>query len=459
MQRVISSDEEMLKFANLMMAQCDAEHDSERIANLVQKIADARHRSMYHQFNQELGDKIATLLRRIGNTFYGGDWMLPAVIAMHHSNLFGDNLNKLRSTMSYIGSASDEDAARDYITDELNVEYCNGCDEWEYGDHMHNIYDSDETRCRSCISNNYTYSSYYSSYVYYEYATEAIDEHGNFVTIHNEDDDFVYNDDDDKYYHRNYNPQPRVFGEYHSSKRNQKPIKDDWSTMKHRWLGVELEVELRDSSGDRVDKARHLNDIINAGEVGSKVFFERDGSLNNGIEIISQPMSLPMHHELWQWLNNRSAVSGLRSHNTTTCGLHVHVNRDALSQIQIARIVTFINDPNNEDLIRAIARRYAEGYCRIKEKKLDDAHFSTDRYEAVNITGSNTIEFRIFKGSMKYESVVAAIEFANSMVDFSTKFVKAEELSTSNYLSFINEDLYKETTYLRPYINNRLELA
>lgn len=459
MKRVLSSDDEMHQFVNRMMARCDRDEDSETMADLAMKITAARSGMRYGSEEWvELTPKLNMLCSYIQTRFNGSNWMLPYVVIAHMNGEFGGDLNALRRTMRRIDEAEDSDTARDYMTDNVGVEYCPGCDEYEYSDEMQTTYD-EEVRCRSCISNDYTHSSYYDSWIYYENAVEAIDEHGRNVTVSSEDSDFEYNDDEDMYYHRLYRPQPRVFGEYHSSKNKQKIIKDDWSVAKHRWLGVELEVEMRDDSADRVEKARVLNDIINEGEIGKHVFFERDGSLHNGIEIISQPMSLPKHHDLWQWLNNRTAVAGLRSHNTTTCGLHVHVNRDALSQIQVARIVTFINDPNNSDLIRAIARRYAEGYCRIKEKKLEDAGYSSDRYEAVNITGSNTIEFRIFKGSLKYESVVAAIEFANSMVDFSTKFTKAEDLSTTNFLSFINDDIYKETTYLRPYINNRLELA
>lgn len=459
MKRVLSSPDEMYAFVVRMHAVCEREDDSHKMADLTDKIAFLYEIYSSNDRTSEIFAQLSRLCEMIIHKFWGSDWMLPAVTALSRMNKFDeDNITYLRNTMRNIFDARDEDSAREFMENAHNVGYCEGCDEYEYGDHMESIGDG-EQRCRVCISNNYVYSDFYGNYIYYENAVEAVNENGLRVMVSSEDSRFEYDEDDDTYYHVSYQRTPRVMGEYHSSKRNQRIIKDDWSVAKHRWLGVELEVEIRDENLDRATKALELNGLINDGEVGKRVFFERDGSLTNGIEIISQPMSLPMHHDLWQWLNNRSAVAGLRSHMTSTCGLHVHVNRDALSQLQVARIVTFINDPSNEDLIRAIARRYAEGYCRIKQKKLEDAGQSNDRYEAVNITGSNTIEFRIFKGSMKYESVVAAIEFTNSMVDFSTKFTKAEELNTSNFLNFINDDAFKETTYLRPYIANRLELA
>jgi hypothetical protein len=112
-------------------------------------------------------------------------------------------------------------------------------------------------------------------------------------------------------------------------------------------------------------------------------------------------------------------------------------------------------------LIRAIARRYAEGYCKIKEKKIGSAHQSSDRYEAINLTSQNTIEFRIFKGSLKYESVIAALEFCHSLVEFTRPASEGDisHLTTDHYMNFISDRMHKETTVLRPYIEQRLELA
>lgn len=386
------------------------------------------------------------------------EYVLPALVIdvkLHRRFRYRD-LSEINRVMEEIGSADDCDYARDYLVEHLGLSLCEGCDQYEYDDEMQTTYE-DDVRCRNCIENNYRWSDYYEQYVYYESTREALDRNGNYVIVSEDDDDFDYDDDRDCYVHNDYvPPAPPIIGNYHSSKSRQVVIKDDWSVANHRWFGVELEVEVRDA--DRADKARHLNELINGGQIGSKVFFENDGSLNSGFEIISQPMSLPAHQDLWRWLQNNDAIRGLRSHNTTTCGLHVHVNRDGLSGIQLARMVTFINDPTNEQLIRAIARRYSEGYCKIKNKTIDNALENIDRYEALNVTNHKTVEFRIFKGSLKYDSVLSAIEFANALTMFCNRYTKAEDLSTPNFLSFINDDIIKETSTLRPYIQARLEL-
>ena len=171
-------------------------------------------------------------------------------------------------------------------------------------------------------------------------------------------------------------------------------------------------------------------------------------------------MGMDRHRDLWAWLKDKDAVRALRSHNTTTCGLHVHVSKEGLSKLQIAKIVAFVNDPDNADLIRAVARRYAEGYCRIKEKKIGQAAQSEDRYEAVNITPRKTIEFRIFKGTLKYESVMAAIQFSNALVEFCGRSTTSiRELKADKFMDFIKSDESGDTDMLVPYLENRLETA
>lgn len=371
------------------------------------------------------------------------------------------SLERLRSVFNLCDDAVDRDACREWMFNNYELMHCDDCNEIEYRNQAVDTYHNDSV-CRYCIGNNYRYSDRYDMYVHEENARSAYDEDGDDVVIDENDDNFEYNERMDMWVHHNYTPPPPpVIGSYHGSKSEHRPIKDEWSYAKHRWFGVELEVEIKDHAVDANDKARMLNELLNDGERGKRVFFERDGSLNNGFEIITQPMSLPAHRELWSWLRDRDACRHLLSHNTRTCGLHVHVNKDNLTQLQIAKIVTFVNDPANEQLIRSIARRYAEGYCKIKQKSFDSAHQSNDRYEAVNITSQKTIEFRVFKGSLKYESVLAAIEFCNALVEFAGSSITNDvtKLTTDHFIDFINNQGTEESSTLRPYINAVLQTA
>lgn len=371
------------------------------------------------------------------------------------------NHDKLRTFMSRVSYASDLEAIVALVNKTAEIRLCGDCGSWEYFTKLGTVWGGNPI-CRRCQSNRYAWSDYYAQWIHGDDFRRALDRNGDSITIHCNDEDFTYNEDRDEWHHLDYTPPPPpILGNYHSSKSSQYPIVDDWSQSRNRWFGVELEVEIHNHLADRRQKAEQIHAVINGGERGKFAFFEADGSLSNGFEIVTQPMSLPMHQQFWNWLSNKDLTQHLRSHNTGTCGLHVHTNKDDLTKLVQAKIVTFVNDPTNKDLITAVARRYAEGYCKIKNKDLANALATTDRYEAVNVTGRRTIEFRIFKGSLKYESVLAAIEFVNALVRFAKDdpHTTADALKIDNFIEYINNQAADETMTLRPYLNQRLERA
>lgn len=383
--------------------------------------------------------------------------MLELRLWLDFNNAF--DIDSVSDFMEKWEDADDADECTDYLIDRGIMVRCDDCNELELSNQTKSHWgDCDAQICRVCIEDNYRYSELYEQYVCSEFSRSALDESGRSCVIHEDDNDFYFSDDEDQYVHNDYEPGSRIIGNYHSSKNYQRVQVSQWTKLKRRYIGVELEVEI--PGGHRGEKASKLHRVINGEEFGRKVFFENDGSLSTGFEIISQPMGLDSHRELWSWLKDKSVVRGLRSHNTTTCGLHVHISRDSMSKLQVAKIVSFINDPENEALIRAVARRYAEGYCRIKTKTIGKSAQSDDRYEAVNITPRKTIEFRIFKGSLKYESVMSAIQFSNALVDFCGRAnTSIRDLKADKFLEFISSDESGDTDILVPYLNSRLELA
>jgi len=389
--------------------------------------------------------------------------MLKALSMIGH--FVSQQLTRLRRLITRIDDhANDRDEAMDWMRSELDVLLCDECGEWEYSDMLRDTYGGNDV-CRSCIDNDYAYVSRYDQYVYRDSLVSALDEDGDRTEVHCDDPNFMWHDGLDIRAHVDYEyepPEPEVIASYHSSKGRFRFQRDDWTAIHKRFLGVELEVEMADRYAETKAKAQQLNELINDGEVGSKVFFERDGSLTNGFEIISHPQSLPAHREMWTWLQDKAATKGLISHKSTSCGLHVHVNRDSLTKLQIAKMVAFVNNPDNKEFMTALARRYGElsGYCRIKQgnakvKKPE----SSDRYEAVNVTPTKTIEFRIFKGTLKYESLVAALEFVHALCEYTARCgdCSASDLGYESFLKFAETKLPKESKTLLAYVNNRLE--
>ena len=134
------------------------------------------------------------------------------------------------------------------------------------------------------------------------------------------------------------------------------------------------------------------------------------------------------------------------------------MGRQYVTQSQIYRIQSFLNDVRNESLIRAVARRYENGFSKFKPqmaKFTPHGKNTGDRYEALNVQNSETIEFRIFRGSLRYESIIAALEFVNATLTFCTSGVTAiTDFHAIGFKRFIMSDEMKpDTKFLRSYLS------
>ena len=166
---------------------------------------------------------------------------------------------------------------------------------------------------------------------------------------------------------------------------------------------------------------------------------------------------------------------GYRSHNTSTCGLHVHVNRSCMGETReeqdeiISRILFFVEKNWNELLkfsrrseysMNRWAARY--GFEKTGKEILDKAKKGNNgRYAALNLCNYSTIEFRLFRGTLKYNTFIATIELVNLIVDTAIYYTEDElqKLSWSEFVSRITEP--ELITYLKErnlYINEKVTI-
>lgn len=367
--------------------------------------------------------------------------------AHRHRNQFINNLSA--------HAQEDSDCFNELLYDNEYVT-CNDCGDWAHSDTTHVPHDHDNNVCTPCIDNSYRYSEYYEEYVYSDHARYGLDRDGDEVIFHEDDDNFSYDDDEDTWVHHDFGGRkPQLLGSYHSRARvgRQPFMHSIWTKRNDRFMGVELEVEVKDGNID--DHVETLNAKLNDGEVGKRVYFEADGSLTHGFEIITNPMGLDGHYELWSALQDRDLTRGMRSHDTSTCGLHVHVSRKNMHTMQLNKMNVFLNHPDNQELIKAVARRYDVNYARIAQKKLSNAHkYDYERRDALNITNDRTVEFRIFKGTLVHDTLLSAIEFANAVVNFTMPASSAGfHLSTQRFIDFIDSPSQRsETKHLRKHL-------
>ena len=162
------------------------------------------------------------------------------------------------------------------------------------------------------------------------------------------------NDDNDDDSGNGLSHGPFAIRSYHSVAEDMGPIVSPWTEANgQRYLGVELEVECSYTAGPgREESARRILQSVHAaaeavteGRAAGRRLLgaENDGSLTHGFELVSAPLGLDDHARLWRTVLTREHCVGMKSHQTTTCGLHVHLSRTGLTSLQIAKMVVFIN--------------------------------------------------------------------------------------------------------------------
>jgi hypothetical protein len=76
---------------------------------------------------------------------------------------------------------------------------------------------------------------------------------------------------------------------------------------------------------------------------------------------------------------------------------------------------------------------------------------SADRYEAINIQNDHTLEIRVFKGSLKKERVLSAVEFIHSAIEY-TRIMKInprdKQFSWIRFMAYVldNQQTYPNFT-------------
>jgi hypothetical protein len=237
-----------------------------------------------------------------------------------------------------------------------------------------------------------------------------------------------------------------------------------------RYFGIELEI---DGAGKDSDNADDLLKIAN--KENEHIYIKGDGSLDDGIEIVTHPMSLAYHKQFcWDKIMHKAISMGYRSHQTSTCGLHIHVNRNCFGENRdsqdevISRILYFVEHHWNEMLkfsrrseysINRWAARY--GYEKSGRDILEKAKKGNlGRYAAVNLMNYSTIEFRLFRGTLKYNTLIAALELVNAICDLAINLTD-EGIANMSWSEFVGTLTEPELTqYLKErklYINEEIE--
>lgn len=187
---------------------------------------------------------------------------------------------------------------------------------------------------------------------------------------------------------------------------------------------------------------------------------ERDGSLPpESFEIISQPMTwkyLMAHREEISEMLKALDQAGQVSHQSDHCGLHVHVSRKAFkdekAEKRAVAIVNALYEP-----MGVFARRANNSYATYSR-----VDHNLTRREVMNIPDSghhvavnrgnteskkNTVEFRIFKGTLVPNTLFAAIEMCRNIVNLANSdklIVSFRDCCDLDHSQFIPDYIHKQ---------------
>lgn len=222
----------------------------------------------------------------------------------------------------------------------------------------------------------------------------------------------------------------------------------------NRYYGIELEI---DKGGKYGDYAKIILDTANI--QNQHIYIKSDSSLDDGFEIVSHPMTLKYHLEEMNWESILQTAKnlGYYSHDTSTCGYHVHISRKALGSTYdeqedvISKIMYFIELHWNEML--KFSRRTESNMNRWSARLgYEKAKYgSRGRYVAVNIENYSTVEIRMFRGTLKYNTFIATLQMVNTIVDIAINLTD-EEINHQSWSDFVSTI---EETELIQYLKER----
>jgi len=215
------------------------------------------------------------------------------------------------------------------------------------------------------------------------------------------------------------------------------------------YLGLELELEFPNGDERGGAVAVHDHDPDEA-----RLWLTHDGSLEDGFEVTSQPMTL----KAWRaWGDPFAAVlgtlseSGGRAWSRRSAGIHVHLSRSAFANsAHLARFLLLFS--TNEPAVVAFAgrrssfasfeglreeRRYrwtdggqwVKGGAVVAKAAKGERRCSSNHSDAINLSNSETIEVRVFRSSLAVGRVFANLELIDAALNY-TRGLTYQQVTT-----------------------------
>lgn len=204
-----------------------------------------------------------------------------------------------------------------------------------------------------------------------------------------------------------------------------------------------------------------------------EIYLKNDGSLDeSGIEIVTHPMTMDYFHSEFPLTEIISAAKSndFTSHDNNKCGLHVHVDRNCLGKTSIDQKYTIAKllllcERFFDDKLIPFSRRtefqlnqwckkpkmdydHDEDTIGVLVEKIESKQRCEDRYQTINLQNRNTIEFRIFRGSLVEGTVRAAIQLCEVLTNFA-KNNDINKIQVCTWEEAVKSDYIELNEYLK----------
>ena len=267
------------------------------------------------------------------------------------------------------------------------------------------------------------------------------------------------------------------------------PFRTDKPNSKHNipinHFGVEIEVDCHQ------DEEEYDNSIILNGnnfaslvrQIGTAVkgcnlfYCKTDSSLSDvGIEVVSHPFSWnfwrTVGQDIYDSLFSVLMSSGYFSAETEEGGMHIHISKNSISRDTLLKLLWFIYESRSfmefiaqRDVssfasltFRSLTGRPKEGLTFSKRRNIitkiakDKHSYQQGRYTALNMQKDQTLEFRIFKGTLNIMTLSKAVEFIHSLLAYCSISPISEIVNNKNeayrvdrYLNYLSMNQTKYT--------------
>ena len=248
---------------------------------------------------------------------------------------------------------------------------------------------------------------------------------------------------------------------------------------KYRHYGVEIETDARPGRILTTDKLASLCKLISRGKTDYEKLLYVIYDSTCSFEFVSHPFTWKYFNkygkDVFKNLFNVLKSDGFYSQNASDSGIHIHVSKASIKRTSIIKVLSLIYNKDNYDFILDVSQRDEDRLSNWASIDLDLggiknpltylARHSNDRGRiervierstAINLTPSNTIEYRLFNGSLNLNTLTKNIQFVKSTLDWadSVSLEEAIEESQISYLKFLkkNQKSYYDLCF---YLNKR----